>query len=347
MNRTEQWRAVLLFTGALAPVAAIVGIIPGYFLGDGSAMSMLTGALIGLLIGTGMVGFQVSWGVGLIARRLREAPFLVVLAVKTFAWLAIIVVGLAIPLFAVARAPLSEVIAPSFAYSILISLAVAAGINFVTQINLLMGRGVLLHLVLGRYHRPREEDRVFLFVDLRDSTQIAERLGNLRYHALLRRFIADLTPPIMRSGGEVHRYIGDQVIVTWSQRAGLKNAACVRCYFAMVDALAREHDSYVSEFGVAPAFWAGLHQGQVVTGEIGTAKHEIVFLGDTMNTTARIEQACRDYNRPCIASADLINAVTLPADIAAENLGQIDLRGIAAPLQLYALSRPAREQLSS
>jgi len=339
MTRTEQWRTVLFFTAILAPVAGLVGIVPGYFLGNGSVSSILTGAAIGLLIGTGMVAFQVGWGVGLIARRLREAPFLVVLGVRTFCWLAIIVLGLSIPLLVLGRIPLAELFAPSFGYSILISLAVAAAINFVTQINVLMGRGVLVHLVLGRYHRPREEDRVFLFVDLRGSTAIAERLGNLRYHALLRRFIADITPPIVRTGGEIHRYVGDQVIVTWPQHAGLKNAACVRCYFAMVDALARAGDTYRAEFGVVPTFWAGLHRGLVVSGEIGTAKHEIVYLGDTMNATARIEQACRTFERPCIVSADLLEALALPDDIQAEALGQTDLRGLAAPLRLFALSR--------
>lgn len=111
------------------------------------------------------------------------------------------------------------------------------------------------------------------------------------------------------------------MIVTWPQRTGLKNAACVRCYFAMVDALARADDTYRAEFGVVPTFWAGLHRGPVVSGEIGTAKHEIVYLGDTMNATARIEQACRTFERPCIVSADLLEALALPDDIQAEALG--------------------------
>lgn len=341
MTRSEQWRAVLFYAAIIAPVAALIGLIPGYFVGDGSAKETLTGGAIGLLIGTGMASFQVSWGVGLIARRLREAPFLVVLGARTFCWLAIIAVGLSLPLLVLGPVPLADLFAPSFVLSIAISFAVAAAINFVTQINLLMGRGVLLHLVLGRYHRPREEDRVFLFVDLRGSTAIAERLGNLRYHALLRRFIADITPPIVRSGGEIHRYVGDQVIVTWPQANGLKNAACVRSYFAMVDALDAARATYLADFGVVPAFWAGLHRGPVVSGEIGTAKHEIVFLGDAMNATARIEQACRTFARPCIASADLLDALTLPDGVQATPLGQTDLRGLAAPLALFALERAA------
>ena len=338
MTRAEQWRTVLKMSAILAPFAALLGMVPGYFLGGGAAAAMITGALIGILIGAGMVSLEVAWGVGLIPRAWREAPFLVVLLSKSLVWLAIICVGIAVPLLVVAEVPPGELVNTSFIVSIVLSFAVAAAINFVTQLNLLMGRGVLLRLVLGRYHRPREETRVFMFIDLRGSTQATERLGNLRYHALLRRFIADITPAIMRSGGEIHRYVGDQVIVAWKRDRALRDAACIRCHFAMTRALEEKRHDYDKTFGVVPSFWAGLHMGKVVTGEIGAAKHEIVYLGDTMNATARIEQACREFDRPFVASAKVVDAVTLPDDVAAESLGAVNLRGIAEPVALFALS---------
>jgi len=55
-------------------------------------------------------------------------------------------------------------------------------------------------LVFGRYHRTREEIRIFLLVDLRGSTQITERLENLRYHGFLERFVSDVTTSAMRYG---------------------------------------------------------------------------------------------------------------------------------------------------
>ena len=93
MTRSEQWRIVVVLAGGLAPLAALVGLVPGYFLGDGSLPSTLVGGAIGLLIGVGMLSFQVSWGVGLISRDLREEPFLVALLVNSVTWLAIIFVG--------------------------------------------------------------------------------------------------------------------------------------------------------------------------------------------------------------------------------------------------------------
>jgi adenylate cyclase len=341
MTRSEQWRLVLSLALGLCPLAALIGLVPGYFLGDGNLRTMITGGFIGLLIGLGMVAFQVSWGVGLIPNRIREAPFLVVLFTVSFAWLVIIVVGLTIPLVTVGGVPFGELTDTSFLVSTLISFVVATALNFGFQVNRMMGRGVLLGLISGRYHRPHEERRVFLFVDLRGSTTIAEQLGNVRYHELLRRFIADITAPVIRNGGDIHRYVGDQVIVTWTERRGIRNAACIRAYFGMIDAIDQARRRYQDDFGLVPTFWAGLHLGPVIAGEVGAAKYEIVFLGDTMNIGARIEQHCRAVDRPCLASGELIEALDLPADVSAESLGATELRGIGTPVELYALSRGA------
>lgn len=323
----------------VAPSGALIGLALGYVLGDGSARSVLTGALIGLLITAGMVALHVGWAIGLIPRAWREAPFLVVLVTRSLAWLGIIVMAIAVPLLTVGGVPWGELADPGFAWSVVGSFLAALLINFVAQVNRLLGRGVLVGLVLGRYHRPRQEVRIFLFVDLRSSTQIAEQLGNLRYHAFLKRFVDDVSTSATRHGGDVHRFVGDEVVLTWTESKGLENAACVQAVFAMADAIHHSSGDYLADFGAVPSFWAGLHMGPVVTGEIGTVKHEIVYLGDTPNTAARIEQACRDFERTFLASADVVEAVTIPGGIAVESLGPIELRGVGTSVELFALDR--------
>ncbi|HEX9854493.1 MAG TPA: adenylate/guanylate cyclase domain-containing protein [Acidimicrobiia bacterium] len=339
MTTSEQWRIVMRVAAVVAPLGALIGMIPGYFLGDGSARSLITGALIGALVSGGMVAFEVAWAVDLIPRQWREAPFLVVLVTRSLAWLAIIVAGIAVPLLTVGGVAWSDLADQGFAWSVVISFLAALLFNFVAQVNRLLGRGVLVGLILGRYHRPRQEVRIFLFVDLRSSTQIAEQLGNLRYHAFLKRFVDDISTSATRHGGDVHRFVGDEVVLTWTERKGLENAACVKAVFAMADTIDRSSGDYLADFGAVPSFWAGLHMGPVVAGEIGTVKHEIVYLGDTPNTAARIEQACRDFERTFLASADVVEAVTIPDGIAVESLGPIELRGVATSVELFALDR--------
>lgn len=339
MTRAEQWRIVLRALAVVVPMGALIGLIPGYFLGDGALRSIIAGGLIGIFVSGGIAMFDVAWSVGLIPRGWTEAPFLVVLITRSIVWLAIIVVGIAAPLLLVAEVPALDLTTPAVIVSVAVSFLMAVVINFIEQVNRLLGRGVLLRVITGRYHRPREESRVFLLIDLRDSTQIAEELGNLRYHDFLKRYIADVTAGAMRHRGNVHRYIGDQVILTWKRRDGLKNAACVRTVFAILDGFESARDEYLSSFGFVPSIWAAIHLGPVVTGAVGTAKHEIVHLGDTLNEAARIEGACKEYNRSFLASSTVIDALELPEEIRTETLGAVELRGVRSSVNLVSLSR--------
>ena len=133
--------------------------------------------------------------------------------------------------------------------------------------------------------------------------------------------------------------MGDEIILTWEDRRGLNDATCVRCMLAIQEALRQARQQYLDEFGVAPSTWAGMHIGPVVTGDVGTIKHEIVHLGDTLNVAARIEEACREFDRTFLASADIVDAVDLPDTVTAERLGHIELRGIGSTVELVALSR--------
>jgi adenylate cyclase len=318
----------------------LIGFGLGLLLG-GAGASAAAGAVIGLLITAGMVTFNVSWAVGLVPRGWRESPFLVVLVTRSLVWLVVIIVGVSLPLLTIAGLSLADLVDQQFVVAVAGSFVAALVVNFVGQVNGLLGRGVLVGLILGRYHRPREEVRIFLLIDLRESTQIAERLGNLRYHAFLSRFISDVTAGVVRYRGEVHRYVGDEVILTWTADEGLRDAGCVRAVFAISDTLEAARTAYEADFGVGPSFWAGIHMGPVVTGEIGTVKHEIAFLGDTLNTASRIEQASKELQRQVLASAAVISALDLPDDIGSESLGRIELRGVEDSVELFALTRVA------
>lgn len=338
MTEAEKWRTLAKVLAVTVPVGALIGSGLGWLIG-GSGPSAASGALIGLLITSGIGTFNVSWSVGLIPRRWREAPFLVVLVIRSLVWLVVIVVAVSLPLLTVAGLSADDLVDQQFVISVGASFAAALLVNFLGQVNGLLGRGVLMGLVLGRYHRPREEVRAFLLIDLRESTQIAERLGNLRYHAFFSRFIGDVSASVVRHRGEVHRYVGDEVILTWVADEGLRDASCVRAAFAIADTLDAAVPAYEAEFGVVPAFWAALHLGPVVTGEIGTIKHEIAFLGDTLHEAARIQEAGKALRRQFVASGAVTSAIDLPTGVASESLGRIELRGVEDSVELFAITR--------
>jgi adenylate cyclase len=340
MTKAEKWRTLAQVLAVTVPLGALIGLGLGRVIG-GAGASMVAGSAIGFLVTAGIVSFDVSWAVGLIPRRWRESRFLVVLVTRSLVWLSVIVVGISVPLFTIAGLTFTDVVDRQFAISVAASFFAALLFNFVAQVDRLLGRRVLVRLILGRYHRPREEVRVFLLIDLRGSSQIAEQLGNLRYHAFLKRFISDVTASVMRYNGEVHRYVGDEVILTWTAEEGLRNANCVRAVFAISDTLETASTGYEADFGVVPSFWAGLHLGPIVAGEIGTVKHEIAFIGDTLNIAARIEQATKELQRPILASAEVVSAINMPVDISSASLGRVELRGIEDSVELFALTRVA------
>src|SRR6185437_62503 len=111
----------------------------------------------------------------------------------------------------------------------------------------------------GRYHNPRIEERALLFIDMRASTAIAERLGELSYLRLLNRFVGDVSFAVAEAGGAIHKYVGDEVIATWRLGPVANPPACVSAVFAARDRIAAQGPAYEREFGVVPDFRASLH----------------------------------------------------------------------------------------
>ena len=190
-----------------------------------------------------------------------------------------------------------------------------------------IGGRTLTNLLLGRYHRPVREERVFMVVDIKGSTALAERLGDERAHAFITSVFFDIDQPILEHGSEVYSYVGDGLIASWPLAQGIADARCLRCFEAIEATLARRAEHYRREFGVTPEVRVALHAGPVVAGECGDAKLAIVYLGDTMNTVARIEQAAKapgprlpDLGGPAEPSRSAAGA-------RAEPLGPVVLRG--------------------
>jgi adenylate cyclase len=195
---------------------------------------------------------------------------------------------------------------------------------------------VLFAFAAGRYRRPRREERVLLYIDLCGSTALAERLGEERFLDLLNAFYADVTSEIVAEGGEIHKYVGDEVIAVW--REGTEPQQPIRACLAARRRLGERAQIYRAEFGEAPDFRAAIHAGPVVIGELGSAKKEIALIGDAMNTAARILEAARETGAAVLISAPYFERMReRPRDVLARRLEPVALRGKSAPLPLVSL----------
>lgn len=209
--------------------------------------------------------------------------------------------------------------------------------QFLLQINSKFGHGIFWDIIRGKYNTPKEERRIFMFLDINSSTSIAENLGDQKYHELLKDFFSDITNPIIDNKGEIYQYVGDEVVVAWKYEDGIENGKCINCFFDIKTHISSLKEKYLKHYGIVPAFKAGIHCGKVIAGEVGIIKRDITYSGDVLNTTSRIQSLCKEFNQEIIASADLITELGITSRYNLTTLGSIKLRGKEKEMMLVAL----------
>ena len=344
MTGSRRIKRKLRLLACMFVVGALAGIGYGVYLSyaarfELTPLSLAKAGLHGAILLFLWWAFQTYLVDGPVGAPLRRLPFAVRLVAVASGSTAVIVAGLFLGVPFDRYHALDSWFPYNFLRDLAFVLVLTHTVHFVLQVRRIVGGRVLANLVLGRYHRPVREERIFLFLDLVDSTALAEKLGEIGVYSMISRFFFDLAEPIAEFGGEIHRYIGDAVVVTWPLEDGVRDALCLRCYFAICDRIEARAEAYERDFHTVPRFRAGLHGGPVVAGECGDDKQEIAYFGDTVNTAARIEQACKRLDRPFLVSRDLLEQMELPAEYEAESLGDILLPGREHWIELISVER--------
>jgi len=192
-----------------------------------------------------------------------------------------------------------------------------------------------VNFLKGKYLRPKREERIFMFMDLKSSTTIAERLGEERYFNFLNDTFSIATPAILATQGEIYQYVGDEIVITWLTQNGVNRAHCISCFYKMT-ALLKDKSNYFDEkYNVQPQFKAGLHFGHVITGEMGIVKREIVYSGDVLNTASRIQSLCNEMNTDILLSNNLMKQIDQKfLDTEFKSVGNITLKGKRQKIEL-------------
>jgi len=208
---------------------------------------------------------------------------------------------------------------------------------FYVQINLLLGEGVLWKFLLGKYRKPTGEHRIFMFLDIKSSTTLAERLGLEKYYSLLNDFFHEISEPVRATKAEIYQYVGDEVIITWKTNEGLADSNCLKIFFKIRDNVYKNRKYYRDKYGDIPHFKAGIHLGEVISAQIGDIKREIIYNGDVLNTSARIQEQCNVFKRELLISGILLKQLDIKNEFSAEKVDTIKLRGKENAIELYSL----------
>jgi adenylate cyclase len=200
-----------------------------------------------------------------------------------------------------------------------------------------LGHNILKNFFTGRYHTPKVEKRIFMFLDMKNSTAIAEKLGHVTYFQFLRKYYESHSDSIINHLGEVYQYVGDEIVLTWELKKGVQDNHWLRCYFELKKNLNALRSSFENEFGVTPDFRAGVHVGEVTTGEIGALKKEIVYTVDVLNTAARLQNLCKEYSADLIFSEDINGLIYKQNENPIKPLGKILLQGKSNTTTIYTI----------
>lgn len=330
-------------------VGVILGIIYIFFeRGFSSPFSYINGVVTGFILGLLIAILELF----VFARGAKRFKFIWLLALRTlfyFVLVTVIIFNVAVVtqmiidnigyMAAIRGAHIQDYLSSGrFLTAVIATLGFSFIVNFARMISRKMGQGMLVSYIRGTYYRPVHQARIIMFINVVDSKKLAHDLGPHKLHRFLNDFFYDLTDPVVSNQGIIYEYIEDLVVITWAIDKGLRNAKCVRTFFDFKKALEFNAEKYLNKYGIAPKIKASLHTGSVVRAEIGEVKTQIVFHGDSMNTTARILSKCNQLKTDLLASEQLIRMIGLPRIYEKVSVGDIDLRGKQEPLKLFEIN---------
>src|SRR5215470_8161378 len=311
--------------------------------------SIIYAIIDSILVGTGVGLFEQFYVQSLRGRRLRSMHPLLSITIYTAFVAVLFVVAVHLSHLLTGRLdtlPLAYRRLP-FALPLVIAFSVV-GIVVMRTVHF-VGIETLFHLMIGTYHRPVLEEKVLLFLDINNSTGLAEHLGAVQIKSLVGKFLFDISKPITDYGGEIYLYKGDGLIALWNWTEAIRGYRILRAIDSVFAAVRREEVAYQRQFGVVPRFRIGVHGGEVVVSEQGDTKRAIGVYGSTINIAARMEEAAKAHGVACVISADVAQALS-DSDERLLLIGHEKIRGLSAEIPIFeyrvddgrVLGRPAR-----
>ena len=179
-----------------------------------------------------------------------------------------------------------------------------------------------------------------MFLDLKDSTTIAEKLGHFKYSQLIQDCFFDLNEVVPKFDAEIYQYVGDEAVLSWPYKKGLANNNCVGLFFAFQQQKLIKAAYYSEKYGVVPEFKAGLHGGVLMLAEVGIVKKELAYHGDVINTSARIQGECNKHNVPILISEVLLNDLQESNTFSSKSLGTVLLKGKQEEVKIHTIQMP-------
>lgn len=217
-------------------------------------------------------------------------------------------------------------------------LLLSLGINFLLLMKSKIGHSIFIPIIFGKYHRPKEENRIFLFIDLKSSTQAAEQLGHKKYSQLIQDCFLDLSELVIKYRGSIYQFVGDEAVITWKTKKQNNYRHSLLLFFAYRRKIIQRTAYYQDKYDIVPVFKGSVNAGKVMVAEVGgSVKSEIAYHGDVLNTASRMMELCKLYQKDLILSDNIIQQLSTDTfGLKIEFQAELQLRGKDRVLKVYS-----------
>ncbi len=201
--------------------------------------------------------------------------------------------------------------------------------------------------VAGGREFGEEREVTILFTDIRGSTSLAETRLPYDVIFVLNHLFAGLADAVERADGYYSNFTGDGLMALFGlETAPDKGAlAALNCALSMFEAVDGLNERLVGELETPLAIGIGIHTGEAIVGRMGPPKTPIISaIGDSVNTTARLESATKELGMPLVVSVETLRAAAISMP---RPLHEVSLRGRSMTMAVAALdARSLRGLLS-
>src|SRR5262249_43300990 len=172
-----------------------------------------------------------------------------------------------------------------------------------------------------------------LFIDLRGSTTLGEARMPYDVLFILNQFFNEMNKALASTGGHYSNFTRDGLMATYGLQAR-ETAVGAREWLTRLDRLNAQLKADLKQplqIGI------GIHFGEAIVGAMGPPRSQIITaIGDTVNTTARLEGLTKDYNCRLILSRAAAQAAGI--NLEGQTVHQAPVKGRAEPVEVYALN---------
>lgn len=207
------------------------------------------------------------------------------------------------------------------------------------QLRRSLGVDFFQNFIKSKYSKPKTENRVFMFIDLVNSTPTVEKLGAVRFSSFIQDCFMFLSDVVIKYNGIIYQYVGDEVVINWKKERHFEYDDCLEMFFEFQKILNDNYAYFIEHYQLTPRFRCSLNDGEVSVAFVGDTKREIAFHGNVLHVASRLESVAKDYDADMVISDSFYHQIKNKQNYDFSVLDNLFLRGVNKKTKAYTVKK--------